>query len=685
MAQVKTPMNISCAPTAPPGAPPGTVRQSQAANGTASGLAGREAAAKGEPTFAPPAKRKPGGPENSKNKALKTDDWVETSYPRRPPSDLPQRVGNKRRRAAPVRFVDEDESKEEMILIQQAIENSRKDQFVVDVDKETIPDAPTYYPTLEEFKDPLAYVEKIRPQAETYGVVKIQPPQGWDPPEIDSPKRLTQKFPTKRQAVHTLTEGQGFEEGGPYTYQEYAKFAAKFARNWRVCFVAFTGLVAAGTASIFSTLFPVLFGRVPTDDELEREYWRIVNTRATEATVEYGNDLDVKEYWSCFPRDPGEAIKGPQDFNPSADIDLSDPEYYKSSGWNLNNLPFWPGSVLRFHQSRIAGVNSPWLYLGMQFSTFAWHNEDSFLYSINYHHKGAPKQWYGVPGDKAQAFEKVLQARMRQTMAEEPDLLYHITTMISPFTLKSNKVPVYRAKQEAGQFVVTFPKSYHGGFSYGFNCGEAVNFGPPEWLKFGRQSKEAYRRYRRAGVFGFDRMAFTLAMYVPELGLKAGKVVLEELKRLRDEELSWRSELLLEGVRDLSDSMVLPKFKLSVIEEKASDYDDQRMCKTCNHTCFISGVSCTCTRTEISCLRHYRDLCQCDIDQRYLLVWMSENEINRIVDKVQEYVSKLEKGEPIDEEVRVNVLLLHLHACPGTGRWTLCFVNAACATPSSLP
>lgn len=38
------------------------------------------------------------------------------------------------------------------------------------------------------------------------------------------------------------------------------------------------------------------------------------------------------------------------------------------------------------------------------------------------------------------------------------------------------QVPVYRLVQDPGQFVVTFPKAYHGGFSYGYNCGEAVNF-----------------------------------------------------------------------------------------------------------------------------------------------------------------------------------------------------------------
>lgn len=43
-------------------------------------------------------------------------------------------------------------------------------------------EAPTYRPTQEQFKDPIQYIQSIREEAQRYGIVKIIPPDSWNPP-----------------------------------------------------------------------------------------------------------------------------------------------------------------------------------------------------------------------------------------------------------------------------------------------------------------------------------------------------------------------------------------------------------------------------------------------------------------------------------------------------------------------
>lgn len=43
-------------------------------------------------------------------------------------------------------------------------------------------EAPTFRPTEEEFRDPLQYIRKIAPEGSKYGICKVIPPDGWDPP-----------------------------------------------------------------------------------------------------------------------------------------------------------------------------------------------------------------------------------------------------------------------------------------------------------------------------------------------------------------------------------------------------------------------------------------------------------------------------------------------------------------------
>ena len=43
-------------------------------------------------------------------------------------------------------------------------------------------DCPTYYPSVDEFKDPLGYIRSVSDHAKSYGICKIVPPESWKMP-----------------------------------------------------------------------------------------------------------------------------------------------------------------------------------------------------------------------------------------------------------------------------------------------------------------------------------------------------------------------------------------------------------------------------------------------------------------------------------------------------------------------
>ena len=64
----------------------------------------------------------------------------------------------------------------------------------------------------------------------------------------------------------------------------------------------------------------------------------------------------------------------------------------------------------------------------------------------------------------------------------------------------------YRIEHKPGSFVITFPNGYHGGFNCGWNCAEAVNFAPPDWLPHGTDVLGKYRRQHRPANFSHDAL-----------------------------------------------------------------------------------------------------------------------------------------------------------------------------------
>ena len=221
-------------------------------------------------------------------------------------------------------------------------------------------------------------------------------------------------------------------------------------------------------------------------NQVEKRYWKILDGNHEAFEAEYGNDLPSDLFASGFPRSEGA-------------------EYTKHP-WNLNNMHLQQGNLLRHLRERVSGVNVPWLYMGSCFSSFCWHMEDCYLYSINYHHKGSPKVWYGVPGNKTSEFEAVMRSKMPELFDRQPSVLFHMNTMISPGTLLKHGVPVYRAVQRPGNFIITFPAAYHGGFNSGFNCAEAMNFALPDWLSHGQRCVERYRQYKQTSVLALEQV-----------------------------------------------------------------------------------------------------------------------------------------------------------------------------------
>jgi len=222
----------------------------------------------------------------------------------------------------------------------------------------------------------------------------------------------------------------------------------------------------------------------------------------------------------------------------SVPVDFSSPEYYQNCGWNVNNMPFLKGSPIRHVQDETPGINVPWLYAGMLFATFAWHLEDQYLYSVNYMHHGEGKQWYGVAPADYKLFKQTIEKFVHERMRDHPDLLHHMTTVIPPSVLMKAGVRVCKTLQEPKDYVITFPQSYHGGFSHGFNVAEACNFAMADWLPFGRQSALDYSACKmpRPVCVALEDFVIRMAQHRAEYSPAECSLIAKQLRIVIDEE-----------------------------------------------------------------------------------------------------------------------------------------------------
>ncbi|CAA6667040.1 unnamed protein product [Spirodela intermedia] len=420
------------------------------------------------------------------------------------------------------------------------------------------------YPTKEEFEDPLIYLQQIAPVASKFDSIPLSAsvPAGVVLMKEKAGFKFTTRVQPLRLAEWNIDDRVTFFMSGNIHSVTLRKWPNKeFSRRY----------ASAGC-------LPAKY--------LEQEFWHEI-ARGKSDYVEYACDIDGITSSSV-------SLLYDQTFSRLPNSILRLLERAIPVGSHILEFPFsnWDALV-------VAGVTDPMLYIGMLFSMFAWHVEDHYLYSINYHHCGASKTWYGIPGQAAADFEKVVRQHIytREILStDREDAAFNIltgkTTMFPPSVLVEDGVPVYKAVQRPGEFVITFPRAYHAGFSHGFNCGEAVNFAVGDWFPLGAVASQRYAVLNRVPLLPHEELLCSEAMllYWDHLMPQARLFLASFVQLIRLQQRARRS-LMNSGAR----------------AAHSPDSHGTILCGICKRDCYVAYVSCNCHPDPI-CLLHDEQL-----------------------------------------------------------------------------
>lgn len=511
-----------------------------------------------------------------------------------------------------------------------------------------VPPVKTYRPTEAEWAgDPLVYINSIRPEAEKYGVCKIVPPESWTP-GFCLPGKEQLRFRTRIQALNELqNRPAGPSARARAKMREDEKSGNKSSLSGGG--VATGGRMGSGgrmggasqadanaiaekygfqqgqrhnltTLERYSEYFKRKYfskNGEPVENltvrDMEGEFWRLIEqSEGRSVEVIYGADIATMDVGSGFAK-KGDSCPPGQ-------------ERYAESPWNVCNMPYNSESCLS-HVEPTTGITVPWLYFGMTMSAFCWHVEDHNFYSVNYHHFGAPKVWYSIPATHSKQFEDVMHKRLPHLFQCQPDLLHSLVTILSPKVLQDEGIPVYRVEQDPRSYIITFPYAYHAGFNTGFNCAEAVNFAPIDWLPFGVGATERYVSDKRYQSVAHDQLLSTLTSSAHKH--PRFPPVLAKIMRARvDEEKARRASAKDDVGQEtrMEDTPEAPDF-------------NERDCTTCLADLNWSCVTCACTfaknRGYTYCLRCVK-ACECDATKRTMFY-------RETLDELDEKVAMLEK------------------------------------------
>ncbi|CAK7902927.1 DNA damage-responsive transcriptional repressor Rph1p [[Candida] anglica] len=343
---------------------------------------------------------------------------------------------------------------------------------------------PVFMPTMAEFKDFYAFNKAINKYGMQSGIVKIIPPQEW--------KRALPKYTNKQlesiRIKNPIIQHINGVGAGVYSSQNIERTRTYSMEQWKDLSQHSNYLPPAPRGKVRETSHKnvkdhgIQIGKrsrssstSATSTKAAGSFHKNYNIDTSEFTPERCEQLEAA-YWKTLTY--AEPMYGADSLGSLFSSNVK--------SWNVANLP----NILDLMDTRLPGVNDAYLYAGLWKATFSWHLEDQDLYSINYLHFGAPKQWYSIPQEQASKFYELMKEEFPEDSRQCSEFLRHKTFMMSPTYLAKHGIQCNKIVHNEGEYIITYPYGYHSGFNFGYNLAESVNFALDDWFQYGKVTKK---------------------------------------------------------------------------------------------------------------------------------------------------------------------------------------------------
>ncbi|KAL9685685.1 hypothetical protein QQ045_023136 [Rhodiola kirilowii] len=461
--------------------------------------------------------------------------------------------------------------------------------------KPDIEDAPVFYPTVEEFQDTLGYLRKVAPIAGPYGICRIVAPKSWVPPCPLKEKDIWEhaKFSTRIQQVDLLQNREPMKKKNRGRKR-------KRKRNSRM-----------GTSKTSSCLDS---SEASTPSDADDKFGFQTGSDFTFEEFQKHADMFKRAYFG-MKCDRKDAADDTHAWEPS--VEEIEGEY-----WRIIEEPTDDIEVQSCDHHYLLQFVALLMYISVIYNFL---NICRFIMGRTL---------------KLEYLPSAMKKHLPDLFEEQPGLLHELVTQLSPSVLKSEGVPVYRVVQQPGEFVLTFPRAYHAGFNCGFNCAEAVNVAPVDWLSHGQSAVELYSEQRRKTSLSHDKLLL-------ESACEAVRCLWEiyVLKKVNSKNLSWKSACGEDGIltKAVKTRIQMEEERLESLPislrcqkmERDFDLNNEKECFQCFYDLHLSAASCICSPEKFACPRHANSICSCEIANKFILVRYSFDELQKLVEALE--------------------------------------------------